>query len=140
MELIEGGISTDDRLWAVYNANATELLRSAEVAKVPPTLIFMDPPFNQGEQYDTWDDNIDRGEFFEHLSGWIGAAADAVAADGSIWLNLPDEWAADAVVLGRDQYDLHLENWVMWHYRFGQCRRDRFIRSKQHGIWFSKGE
>lgn len=121
----------------IYHSEALRLL--SELDK-EPTLIFMDPPFNNGSSYPDWDDNIDRTDFFEFLMNWMSQAASCLADNGSIWMHLPDEWAADAVIIGRDTLDLHLENWIIQHYRFGQCQKSRFIRSKCHGLWFSKGD
>jgi hypothetical protein len=33
---------------------------------------------------------------------------------------------------------LHMENWCVWHYRFGQNTTERFINSKVHALYFVK--
>jgi site-specific DNA-methyltransferase (adenine-specific) len=120
-----------------YCADASLLL--AYLGDHEPNLVFMDPPFNNGTAYDDWDDNLDRGDFFECLFKWMSTAAAVMADTGSLWVHVPDDWAADVVVIGRDNLDLHLENWIVQHYRFGQHRPNRFISSKCHGLWFSHG-
>lgn len=124
----------------VYHADALRLMDRLRAESITPTLIFMDPPFNQRVYYPDWEDDLDRGQYFEYLKEWIEYANGILADCGSLWLNLPDEWAADAVTIARDLYDLYLENWCIWHYRFGQHQPNRFIRSKTHALWFSRGE
>jgi site-specific DNA-methyltransferase (adenine-specific) len=98
----------------------------------------MDPPFNIGEEYEGYTDDIPEGEYLRRLKGWLRSAELALREDGSLWLNLPDRWAAEAVVYCKD-IGLTLENWCIWHYRFAQCIPNRFLRSKSHALWFSKG-
>lgn len=103
-------------------------------------LIFADPPFNIGVEYGTHCDDEKPPETYEvELREWIANACAALKPTGSLWLHLPDRWAANAVVYGRDVLGMKLENWVVWHYRFGMWRADRFINSKCNGLWFSKG-
>lgn len=118
----------------VYNGDAVDTLA---LLQEEPTLIFMDPPFNQNEPYESSDDAKDHDVFSEELHRWIEYAANAHPS--SYWLNLPDEWTANAVVYARDVMEMTLENWCIWHYRFAQCQPNRFLRSKHHALWFSYG-
>lgn len=123
----------------IWNADALELLNSVRDAG-GAELVFADPPFNFGRAYDVANDSMDDDEFSTHLNSWILAGCDALKSTGSLWLNLPDRWAANAVVWARDDFDMHLEGWCIWHYRFGVCQPNRFISSKAHALWFSKGK
>lgn len=102
-----------------------------------PRLIFLDPPFNIGEQYDSIVDCKPKAWYLEWLLHVLDRASEVLADDGSLWVHLPDQWVAQAKV-HLDQ-SMNLENWIIWHYRFGQCRPTRFINSKCHGLWYSKG-
>ena len=113
----------------VHCENACSLL-----TKHPARLVFMDPPFNYGEDYEHGDNDP---HYDLQLASWIGMAASSITEYGSVWINLPDEWAADAVVMARES-GLRLWNWCIWHYRFAQCQRHHFLRSKTHALWFCK--
>lgn len=120
----------------VFHAEAEGLLTS--LCGTRPALIFMDPPFNMGVPYAGWDDDLEPDLYAARLELWIGIAAQVVADCGSIWLNLPDQWAAEAVIYAKNK-GLKLENWCIWHYRFGMCQPKRFISSKTHVLWLSRG-
>lgn len=104
---------------------------------VQPNLIFADPPFNIGEHYGTWNDNMSWPEYVDFTYEWINACLDVLTANGSFWIHVPDEIAAEIVVHVKDR-GLEMINWCLWHYRFGQCRNTNFIRSKEHGLYFAR--
>lgn len=113
----------------VYCSDALYVLRDVDNA----ALVFLDPPFNQGERYEHGDNNP---EYLMHLAAWIGAAGCAIKKNGSVWLNLPDEWIAEAVCNAKEA-GLDVWNWCIWHYRFAQCQRSHFLRSKTHAVWLA---
>jgi len=119
---------------AVYNLDALELLENIRHA----TIVFLDPPFNIGQAYEATDDAIDSEAYLRKLRQWIQAGWNALGEHGSLWLNLPDAlcWRAAAFA---DELGAKLENWCIWHYRFAVCQPYRFLRSKSHALWFSKG-
>src|SRR5690606_35019006 len=57
---------------------------------------------------------------------------------GSLWVNIPDDWAGEIVVYLKTRHKMALVNWCIWHYRFGQNNRNRFINSKVHALYFCK--
>ncbi len=108
------------------------------VAPKSVDLIFADPPFNWKRGYDEWDDDLPRAEYMQFTRDWLNACADALADNGSFWVNIPDDSAADIVVHLRDHCKLHLINWCVWHYRFGQNTTQKFINSKVHALYFAR--
>ncbi len=56
---------------------------------------------------------------------------------GALWVNIPDDTAAE-IVIHLKQRRLHMVNWCIWHYRFGQNRTGAFISSKVHVLYFVK--
>jgi site-specific DNA-methyltransferase (adenine-specific) len=54
-----------------------------------------------------------------------------------MWVNIPDDWAAE-IVVHLKQRRMHMVNWCIWHYRFGQNTTTRFINSKVHVLYFVK--
>ncbi len=124
--------------------------------KIPPCaraevdLIFADPPFNWKRGYDAWNDDLPDDEYCDirdafrplgesraFTGQWLDACIQALAPHGSMWINIPDTWAAE-ITVHLKQRGLHMVNWCIWHYRFGQNTKGRFINSKVHALYFCK--
>jgi len=121
----------------VYVGDCRDVLPGiAEVASHAVDLIFADPPFNWNRAYDKWDDALPVKEYLDFTYAWLDLCTDALAPSGSLWVNIPDSWAAEIVVHLKKR--LHMVNWCVWHYRFGQNCTERFIGSKVHALYFSK--
>ncbi|MBL4592038.1 MAG: site-specific DNA-methyltransferase [Phycisphaerales bacterium] len=107
-------------------------------------LVFADPPFNWDRDYDrhqsggAWDDSaMSRQEYLAFTYEWIDLCVDSLADHGSMWVNIPDDSAAEIVVHLKAR-GMHMVNWCVWHYRFGQNTKGRFINSKVHALYFCK--
>ena len=100
-------------------------------------LIFADPPFNWSRAYDEWDDSMPEAEYLEFTEQWLDRCVETLAPAGSFWVNIPDDWAAE-IVVHLKRRGLTMVNWCVWHYRFGQNTRGRFINSKVHALYFAK--
>lgn len=100
-------------------------------------LVFADPPFNWNRAYDKWDDQMPEDDYFQFTYDWIDLCIDALKPSGSLWINIPDDWAAEIVVHLKKR-GLFMVNWCIWHYRFGQNTTGRFISSKVHVLYFAK--
>jgi len=100
-------------------------------------LVFADPPFNWNRAYDKWDDQMADDDYLRFTYDWINLCVDSLTHTGSIWINIPDDWAAEIVVHLKKR-NLQMVNWCIWHYRFGQNTNSRFISSKVHALYFSK--
>src|SRR5690606_361655 len=90
-----------------------------------------------GRAYDEWDDKRSRAEYLEFTRAWLDLCVGALAPHGSFWVNIPDDTAAEIVVHLKDR-GLHMVNWCIWHYRFGQNTKTRFINSKVHALYFAR--
>jgi len=100
-------------------------------------LIFADPPFNWDVPYDEWSDGMPRAEYERFTYDWLSACVDALAPHGSLWVNIPDDTAAE-IVVHLKRLGLTMINWCIWHFRFGQHRDSSFIMSKVHALYFAK--
>jgi DNA modification methylase len=126
-----------------------QLPRIPEVASSSIDLVFADPPFNWNRDYNkhttpnsednrVWDDKaMSSDEYTRFTYDWLDLCINALKPSGSIWVNIPDDWAAEIVVHLKTR-GLHMVNWCIWHYRFGQNTRSRFINSKVHALYFCK--
>jgi site-specific DNA-methyltransferase (adenine-specific) len=102
-------------------------------------LIFADPPFNWDVPYDGWSDDMSRAQYERFTIDWLDGCIDALAPTGSLWVNIPDDTAAE-IVMHLKRRGMMMINWCVWHFRFGQCRDSSFIMSKVHALYFCKGE
>lgn len=122
----------------VYVGDCRELLpRIPEVVASEVDLIFADPPFNWNRAYDEWKDSMPREDYLQFTRDWLDLCIGALKPDGAIWVNIPDDSAAE-IVMHLKGRGLAMVNWCIWHYRFGQNTLDRFINSKVHALYFCK--
>ena len=98
-------------------------------------LIFADPPYNIGYQYDQYEDKRDDGEYVQWTCDWIDACTRLLKPSGSLYVLIGDEYAAETRVhlkkLEREK-KLAFRNWIIWHYTFGQNTKVKFNRSHAH--------
>jgi len=119
----------------VYVGDCREVL--ANLPEESVDLIFADPPFNWNVPYSDWNDNMKREDYLEFTYQWLDACIDVLAPHGSLWVNIPDQWAAEVVIHLKGR-GLEMINWCVWHFRFGQCRTSNFIVSKAHVLYFAR--
>lgn len=100
-------------------------------------LIFADPPFNWDVPYENWNDGMPRDAFEKFTFEWLDGCIEALAPHGSLWVNIPDDTAAE-IVVHLKRRGLTMINWCIWHFRFGQNRSSSFIMSKVHALYFAK--
>ncbi len=98
-------------------------------------LIFADPPFNIGYQYDVYEDRKAYDEYHDWTRQWMSACRDVLKPNGTFWVAIGDDYAAEVRLIGRE-LDLHLRNWVIWHYTFGQNTKRKFARAHTHLFYF----
>lgn len=100
-------------------------------------LVFADPPFNIGYQYDVYKDNLEHREYTNWTEQWMTACKNIMKPTASLWVAIGAEYAADVCMIGRD-LKLTLRNWIIWHYTFGQNTKKKFARSHTHLFYFVK--
>lgn len=119
----------------IYCGDTCTLLESSPAGCVD--LIFADPPYNIGYVYDKYQDNLADEQFVAWCRRWMAGCARVLKPTGSFYLMIGDDYAADLRIAGRD-LGLHLRNWIIWHYSFGQNMRRKFTRSHTHIFYFTK--
>jgi len=98
-------------------------------------LIFADPPYNIGYDYDHYDDRRSDEEYVTWTQHWISACARLLKPSGSMYVLIGDEYAAEARLHLKDlesRGELVFRNWIIWHYTFGQNCKVKFNRSHAH--------
>ncbi|MFM9958975.1 MAG: DNA-methyltransferase [Phycisphaerales bacterium] len=122
----------------VFVGDCREVMASVpECVRGEVDLIFADPPFNWNRAYDKWDDAMTDDEYLAFTYAWLDLCIKSLKPTGSLWVNIPDTWAAEIVVHLKKR-KLSMVNWCVWHYRFGQNTSGKFINSKVHALYFSK--
>ncbi len=120
----------------VLNADCIEALEESQTGFAD--LVFADPPFNIGYQYDVYEDRLAYEEYHAWTEAWMRTCAQkALKPTGSFWVAIGDEYAAEVRLIGR-KLGLTLRNWVIWHYTFGQNTKAKFSRSHAHLFYFVK--
>jgi site-specific DNA-methyltransferase (adenine-specific) len=100
-------------------------------------LIFADPPFNIGYEYDVYRDDRDRREYLKWSNAWIASVYRALKDTGTFWLAIGDEYAAELKVASQE-VGFTCRSWVIWYYTFGVNCRTKFSRSHAHLFYFVK--
>ncbi len=101
-------------------------------------LVFADPPFNIGYDYDVYDDRRDTDQYLDWSRRWIAEVARVLKPEGTFWLAIGDEFAAELKVIFHRDLGLTLRNWVIWYYTFGVNCKKKFSRSHAHLFHFVK--
>lgn len=101
-------------------------------------LVFADPPFNIGYLYHGYDDEKDVNEYCDWSEKWMRAVYRALKPNGSFFLAIGDEFAADLTHIARRKIGFNLRNWIIWHYTFGQQTKKKFAKSHTHILYFTK--
>ena len=74
----------------------------AGLAELPDGVVdlaFADPPFNIGYEYDIYEDRKSAQEYLDWSKRWITEVARVLKPDGTFWLAIGDEYAAELKVI-----------------------------------------
>lgn len=100
-------------------------------------LVFADPPFNIGYDYDVYEDSLEHQQYTDWSVKWIEGVWRVLKPNGTFWLAIGDDYAAE-LKLASQKIGFHCRSWVIWYYTFGvNCRR-KFTRSHTHLFHFVK--
>jgi site-specific DNA-methyltransferase (adenine-specific) len=120
----------------VYNEDCIQGLKQLGDGSID--LVFADPPFNIGYDYDVYDDRQEREEYLNWCRNWIGEIGRVLKRDGTFWLAIGDEYAAELKLLVQHEQGMTCRSWVIWYYTFGVNCTNKFSRSHAHLFHFVK--
>jgi len=103
-------------------------------------LAFADPPFNIGYDYDEYDDRLDCDKYLDWSKQWMQGVVNVLKPNGTFWLAIGDEYAAELKVIATRELGLTCRSWVIWYYTFGVNCKMKFSRSHAHLFHFIKDE
>ena len=101
-------------------------------------LAFADPPFNIGYGYDVYHDRRGADDYLDWSRRWGEQVVRVLKPDGTFWLAIGDEYAAELKVLFHRELGLSFRSWVIWYYTFGVNCAKKFSRSHAHLLYFTK--
>jgi site-specific DNA-methyltransferase (adenine-specific) len=132
MSLPECGLPLD----CVHQGDCLERFQAVTDGSID--LVFADPPFNIGYDYDVYNDRRDADQYLDWTSRWGREVVRTLKPTGSFWLAIGDEFAAELKVIFHRDLGLSLRNWVVWYYTFGVNCKKKFSRSHAHLFYFVK--
>jgi site-specific DNA-methyltransferase (adenine-specific) len=124
------------KLDRVYNEDCVAGMAKLDAGCVD--LAFADPPFNIGYDYDVYEDRKAKTDYLDWSQRWIEGVVRLLKPDGTFWLAIGDEYAAELKVMCTEKLDLHCRSWVIWFYTFGVHCTKKFTRSHAHLFHFVK--
>jgi site-specific DNA-methyltransferase (adenine-specific) len=101
-------------------------------------LVFADPPFNIGYEYDVYDDARETEHYLAWTRRWGEAVRGVLKPTGAFWLAIGDEYAAELKLLFQNELGFTCRSWVVWYYTFGVHCTKKFSRSHAHLFHFVK--
>ncbi len=125
----------EDLLGEIHQGDCVAGMKQLPDASIQ--LAFADPPFNIGYQYDQYDDRLDSEKYLAWSRQWIGEVYRVLDSNGSFWLAIGDEYAAELKIESQ-KLGFHTRNWVVWYYTFGVHCKNKFTRSHAHIFYFVK--
>lgn len=101
-------------------------------------LVFADPPFNIGYEYDKYSDDLQYEEYLKWTKSWMRQVHRVLKKNGTFWLAIGDDYAAELKVLATRTLGFTCRSWVIWYYTFGVNCSKKFTRSHTHLFHFVK--
>ncbi|MCC7474628.1 MAG: site-specific DNA-methyltransferase [Pirellulales bacterium] len=122
----------------IHQGDCLELMRKISPGTID--LVFADPPFNIGYEYDEYHDQHADEDYINWSREWMEEVHRVLKPGGTFWLAIGDEYAAELKVDAEHKLGFHARSWVVWYYTFGvNCKR-KFSRSHVHLFHFVKDE
>jgi len=124
---------SDRPKWSILNADVLDGLESVRDEHGPARLIFTDPPYNIGIDYGDGEqaDRLSDAAYMKWVRQWFALCWDCLTDDGSLWVMIGDEYAAEyAVELKATGYTVR--SWIKWYETFGVNCSNKFNRTSRH--------
>ena len=120
----------------IYHQDCIRGMRRLDAASVD--LAFADPPFNIGYDYDVYRDRLESDRYLAWSRDWTAEVVRVLKPNGTFWLAIGDEYAAELKVMLQKEHGLTCRSWVVWYYTFGVNCTNKFSRSHAHLFYMVK--
>ncbi|NDG19432.1 MAG: site-specific DNA-methyltransferase [Betaproteobacteria bacterium] len=119
--------------WSILNVDVMDGLESVRDEHGPARLIFTDPPYNIGIDYGggAKADRLDDDEYMSWFSNWLALCWECLTEDGSAWVMIGDEYAAEYAVAIKEA-GFTIRSWIKWYETFGVNCSNKFNRTSRH--------
>jgi DNA modification methylase len=124
---------SDRPKWSILNVDVIKGLESVCDEHGPARLIFTDPPYNIGIDYGEGKlaDMARDEDYMQWVWHWLQLCWDCLTDDGSLWVMINDEYAAEYAVRIKD-CGFTIRSWVKWYETFGVNCSNKFNRTSRH--------
>ena len=119
--------------WSILNVDVIDGLESVRDEHGPARLIFTDPPYNIGIDYGDGEkaDLLSPQAYMKWVRQWLGLCWDCLTDDGSLWVMIGDEYAAEYCTEIKAT-GFTVRSWVKWYETFGVNCSNKFNRTSRH--------
>ncbi|MFV3403040.1 MULTISPECIES: adenine-specific DNA-methyltransferase [Pseudomonas] len=109
----------------IYHGEAVEVLKSIETASID--LIFADPPYNIGKDFDGIHDRIDESEYFSWCWQWIDECSRILKPNGTFYLMNSTQNMPHLDIYCRKQFEILSR--IIWAYDSSGVQAKKFFGS-----------
>lgn len=127
--------------WSILNVDVVVGLESVRDEHGPARLIFTDPPYNIGIDYGEGEkaDLLPPQAYMKWVRNWFGLCWDCLTDDGSLWVMIGDEYAAEYCTELKAT-GFTIRSWIKWYETFGVNCSNKFNRTSRHIFYAVKDE
>ena len=125
--------SSDRPSWSLLNMDVIDGLEAVRDEHGPARLIFTDPPYNIGIDYGDGAkaDLLTPQAYMKWVRQWFSLAWDCLTDDGSLWVMIGDEYAAEYCTELKAT-GFTVRSWIKWYETFGVNCSSKFNRTSRH--------
>lgn len=126
----------------VHHQDAIKLMQEMQTCALKPALLFVDPPFNIGRDYEGYDDKKSKAEFEDFIVDLCWHGIRTIVPGGIFAIHCPDDIAALVLTLEHHEAldEARRVHWINWYYGFGQWTRSTFIQTRCHLLVYTNTE
>ena len=127
--------------WSILNVDVVDGLEAVRDEHGPARLIFTDPPYNIGVDYGDGEkaDLLTPQAYMKWVRQWLGLCWDCLTDDGSLWVMIGDEYAAEYCTEIK-AIGFTVRSWIKWYETFGVNCSNKFNRTSRHIFYAVKEE
>jgi DNA modification methylase len=127
--------------FSILHMDVIDGLESVRDEHGPARLIFTDPPYNIGIDYGDGEkaDLLSSQAYMKWVRQWFGLCWDCLTDDGSLWVMIGDEYAAEYCTELKAT-GFTVRSWIKWYETFGVNCSNKFNRTSRHIFYAVKDE
>lgn len=115
-----------DKSCQIYLGDCIDVMEELPAGCVD--LVFADPPFNVGYEYDQYVDSKTRSDYIAWTGQWLMCTKRILRNNGSIFVAIGTSVQAEVKCM-MNRVGFHWRDTLVWHYTFGPHQKSRFTPS-----------